>query len=313
VSASPELRRVLDAIAAAPEGPHVGGVLTLDAALAPPPPGADPGPAAVSRLRYEAWDLVAAHRRRGHTVVLAADPAAPDAAVAAEALGVEHVTAPARLGDGGPLLLASSFAYASAPCTLLERVGQPVALAPGPELRARAEAEGWPVVPGFDRAAGATGAARTAATYGAFLAATGVGLAAGLVARRRRTGVDAMTRTFGALGPALAGVRLHVQGREHLRERPAVFLVNHQSHLVDALVTFRLLGAGFTPVAKREVRDIPVLGPATRLADWAYVDRVGNRAQARAAIADAVGKLEQGVSVILAPEGTRSAGPRPGP
>ena len=123
-----------------------------------------------------------------------------------------------------------------------------------------------------------------------------------------------MARAFALLGPPLSGVRIEVQGEEHVRShRPAVFIINHQSSLVDAIVTFKLLRDGFTVVAKKEVRAIPGVGQAKWLAEWAFVDRVGDKAQAKAAIQDAVDKLGEGISVILAPEGTRSLGPRPGP
>lgn len=294
-------------------------------------------------LRYEVWDLVNAHRRRGHTLVLLSPLTADRAGPIARELGIEDVLcseAETRDGDltgrfARSLLtpaersqavaefaaergadLATAFAYAAdaTDAGVLDRVGTALAVDPDERLRAAAADRGWPVVDTFDRSAGPVGVARTIAVYGAFLTATGVGLAAGLRVRRRRPGVDAMTRTFARLGPAVSGIRINAQGEEHTRShRPAVFLINHQSHLVDAIVSFHLLRDGFTPVAKKEVRAIPAIGQATWLADWAYVDRVGDRSKARAATRDAVEKLEQGVSVILAPEGTRSVGPQVGP
>ena len=49
-----------------------------------------------------------------------------------------------------------------------------------------------------------------------------------------------------------------------------------------------------------------------RLADMAFVDR-GNTAQAKAALAPAVARLREGISLVMAPEGTRSATPALGP
>lgn len=294
-------------------------------------------------LRYEAWDLVKAHQRRSHTVVLVASVTRPEALPVAEELGIEHLLcSEAELSDGrltgrlrsstasaaekreameafaaeGGIDLRASFAYAAGhdDIPVLEAVANPTALGPDDRLRDQAATRGWPCIDTFYRAAGPLGVARTVASYGAFLASTGVGVVAGLRARRRRAGVDAMTRMFARIGPPLSGIGIAVQGEEHLHShRPAVFLVNHQSSLVDAIVTYRLLHDGFTPVAKREVRNIPAIGQATWLADWAYVDRVGDKKAAREAVQDAVDKLKAGVSMILAPEGTRSVGPKPGP
>ena len=49
-----------------------------------------------------------------------------------------------------------------------------------------------------------------------------------------------------------------------------------------------------------------------RLADMAFVDR-GNTTQAKAALAPAVARLREGISLVMAPEGTRSATPALGP
>lgn len=365
---NPPLGAVLERIGDAPEGPRVAAVFTLGAVLA----GGDAASAeaislhvegwarrpgaefhedgatwfrrqGAAGLRYEIWDVVNAHRRRGHTLVLLTSLTSDRAAPVAAELDIDHVlctevdirdgvltgqiarplhepsdmcAALSAFAAGHSIDLGVSFAYGS--CTadieVLDHVGQAVTVDPDAGLCAASCARRWSVVDVFDRTAGAVGVARTVASYGAFLASTGVGLAAGLRARRRRPGVDAMTRTFARLGPAVSGIRINVQNEHHTQQhRPAVFLINHQSHLVDAIVSFRLLRDGFTVVAKREVRDIPVVGQATWLADWAYVDRVGDKAQARAAIQGAVDKLQGGVSVILAPEGTRSVGPGVGP
>ena len=116
----------------------------------------------------------------------------------------------------------------------------------------------------------------------------------------------------GELGTALAGVRLDVRGAEHLESaRPAVFLFNHQSQL-DVLILAKLLRGGFTGVAKKEAANVPAFGLMFRLADVAFVDR-GNTAQAKAALAPAVARLREGISLVMAPEGTRSATPALGP
>lgn len=354
----PALKDLVTAIDAAPRGSKVLAFFDVDGTLTtqqPEPVAAGVTPdeaveqgraafraAGAAGLRYEAWELVGAHRRNGHTIVALSSQTPDRAEPVAHELGIEHVlTARPEVEDGrltgriaAPLTgegkaeaarrlaaerkadLGSCFAYGDSAddLPLLEAVGHPAAVAPDPELQRVAGQRGWTSVTAFDRVADTGGVARTVASYGGFLASTGVGLVTGLAHRRRRPGVDAMTKTFAELGPLLSGIDVQVQGEEHARSpRPAVFIINHQSSLVDAIVTFRVLRDGFTVVAKKEVRSIPLIGQATWLADWAYVDRVGDRAKARQAIAHAVEKLEAGVSVIIAPEGTRSYGPMPGP
>src|SRR3712207_9528545 len=92
------------------------------------------------------------------------------------------------------------------------------------------------------------------------------GVAIGALSGSRREAVDLGITLGGELGSALAGVRLDVQGAEHLAARPAVYLFNHQSQL-DVLVLAKLLRGGFTGVAKKELASTPGFGLAFRLAD----------------------------------------------
>jgi putative phosphoserine phosphatase/1-acylglycerol-3-phosphate O-acyltransferase len=133
------------------------------------------------------------------------------------------------------------------------------------------------------------------------------GLAAWLATRDRRAAIDATISAWGRWGTRAAGIGLDVQGAEHLRApRPAVYLLNHQSG-VDPIILCALLRGGFTAVAKKEIRANPVLGPAFAFAGVAFVDRA-DRAQALRALAPAVDALRGGLSLAVAPEGTRSPG-----
>jgi putative phosphoserine phosphatase/1-acylglycerol-3-phosphate O-acyltransferase len=102
-----------------------------------------------------------------------------------------------------------------------------------------------------------------------------------------------------------------VTGEAHLWEqRPAVFIFNHQSG-VDVLLLCRLLRRDIVGVAKQEIRRNPIFGPAFALAGVVFIDRFDHQ-RAVAALAPAVETLRRGVSIVLAPEGTRSATPRLG-
>jgi putative phosphoserine phosphatase/1-acylglycerol-3-phosphate O-acyltransferase len=75
---------------------------------------------------------------------------------------------------------------------------------------------------------------------------------------------------------------------------------------------FSLLRRGFTGVAKKEAENTPGFKTFMRMAEMAFIDR-GNTAKAIEALQPAVDRLNKGLSVCMAPEGTRSYSPRLGP
>jgi putative phosphoserine phosphatase/1-acylglycerol-3-phosphate O-acyltransferase len=155
--------------------------------------------------------------------------------------------------------------------------------------------------------------ARTAGVHGAMGAAAWAGLGLGLLNRSRDTLIE-LTGGVGAdLGLAVAGIDVDVVcGQEHLwSSRPCIFVFNHQSKL-DAILMMKLVRSHYTGVAKKEARNVPLFGPFFRLAGVAFVDRADAR-KAREALEPAVRKVrDEGLSLVIAPEGTRSATPRLG-
>ena len=87
-------------------------------------------------------------------------------------------------------------------------------------------------------------------------------------------------------------------------QRPAVFLFNHQS-AIDVLIIAKLLRKDFTAIAKQEIARNPLVGPVFRVADTVFVDRK-NQEKAIDALKPVVKTLQDGLSVAIAPEGTRS-------
>jgi 1-acyl-sn-glycerol-3-phosphate acyltransferase len=133
----------------------------------------------------------------------------------------------------------------------------------------------------------------------------GMGVGVALLRRNRRTGAELGMSLGSGLALAIAGIRVEVQGAEHLwSNRPAVYMINHQSP-IDPLVVGKILRGKFTGVVKKEVASIPVAGQFLRFANFAFIDR-GNTAQAKAVLQPAVERLRDGVSLAIAPEGTRS-------
>jgi len=291
-------------------------------------------------LYPEGWRLVEAHQRAGHTVVLASSATRFQVEPTARAMGVSHIlVSPVEIVNGictgrpgGPLLwragkaaavrefaaehgidLAESYAYSNGDedVPFLRAAGRSRAINPGRRLAEAARHYGWPVARFRSRRAGATDIARTVMGLAGMLGGFTAGVALGATTGSRREAVDLGTTLAGEVGSALAGVRLDVHGAEHLAARPAVFLFNHQSQL-DVLILAKLLRGGFTGVAKKELANSPGFGVMFRLADVAFVDRQDN-AQARKALEPAVQKLRDGISLVIAPEGTRSATPALGP
>ena len=80
---------------------------------------------------------------------------------------------------------------------------------------------------------------------------------------------------------------------------------NHRSYL-DIVVILSYLNAAF--LAKKELKSWPIFGLAARRGNTVFVDRSSaqSRAMARKALAQ---RLSQGISVVVFPEGTTSAGP----
>jgi putative phosphoserine phosphatase/1-acylglycerol-3-phosphate O-acyltransferase len=293
-------------------------------------------------LHHGAWRLVRAHQNLGHTVVIATSATAMQVMPMARELGIEHVLctrletvdgvltgrlAGRTLWGAGKLAAAREFArrkriplsnchaYGNGDedLPLLDAVGYPHPVNPGRLLARHAADRGWRTIrlPGRSSRLNPMPLIRTTALMGSFAAAVGAGAVAGILTQDHRGGVDLATSLFGRLGAAVGNITIDVIGEQHAARRPAVFFINHQSTLIDALVTSHVIQRGFTVVAKAELREAPVLGSLLGMADVAFVDR-SDTAKAIAGLGLAVEKLRSGVSIAMAPEGTRSLSPRVG-
>jgi putative phosphoserine phosphatase/1-acylglycerol-3-phosphate O-acyltransferase len=210
--------------------------------------------------------------------------------------------------------LDASYGYANGDedVEFLACVGNPRPVNPEPELAAVAQARGWQVESFVPRTcASPLDLPRTVAAFGG-LAASGV-LAAGLglINRSRRVTANTLVTFGGDLMLGLAGVEVVVTGEHHAwTHRPAVFIFNHQS-LLDPLAVFKVVQRDVTPIGKKEVERMPLLGQLAWLMNAALVDRGDSRA-AKAALAPALDRLADGYSILIAPEGTRSLTARVG-
>jgi len=103
----------------------------------------------------------------------------------------------------------------------------------------------------------------------------------------------------------LMRVRVRVQG-EPVRNRAVLFVSNHVSW-ADIVVIGSISPVAF--VAKREVRDWPLVGITAEVQRTVFVDRT-RRHQAAEAVNEIVNRLHGGTSVVLFAEGTSSDGNR---
>lgn len=103
----------------------------------------------------------------------------------------------------------------------------------------------------------------------------------------------------------VSGVEVTVEGLHNLiRDRGIIYMANHQS-MFDILVLFAHLPVQFRWLAKKELFQIPLFGPALTRAGHICIDRSDRRAAHRSLL-NAAGKIASGVSVIIFPEGSRS-------
>lgn len=292
-----------------------------------------------ARVYPEGWRLVQAHHRMGHTVVLASSATRFQLEAAARTLGIDYILSTGLESDADGVLtgradlptlwragkaravrdfaaehgvdLAESYAYSNGneDIDFLSQVGHPAATTPEDKLRAYATEHDWPVLDFRGRGfPGVPTMVRSAAALGGILTGIGTGAALGLLNGSRERAVSSIMALSSEYSLGLAGVSVDTLGEQHVWEhRPAVFVFNHQSQL-DVFVICHLLRRDFTGVAKQELLKDPVFGPLFRFAGVAFVDRSGNT-DPRLSLAPALEKLREGVSIVIAPEGTRSLTP----
>jgi putative phosphoserine phosphatase / 1-acylglycerol-3-phosphate O-acyltransferase len=293
-------------------------------------------------LFHGTWRLVRAHQNKGHTVVIATSATPMQVKPMARELGIDHVLCTELETEHGvltgglagrppweegkaaavrefakreriPLKNCHAYANGDEDVPFLEAVGFPHPVNPGSDLARHARERGWQTVRFRSKRSQfhPMALARTTGLLGGFAAAVGAGTVVGLLTNDSRGGVDLATSLFGRLAGQLGNIHFDVTGEEHTTHRPAVFFINHQSTVIDALATSRVVQRGFTVVAKAEVKKIPVLGQLLSLADVAFVDRAST-SKAVSALQPAVDRLRAGVSIAISPEGTRSLSPKIG-
>ncbi|HXO52298.1 MAG TPA: HAD-IB family hydrolase/lysophospholipid acyltransferase family protein, partial [Mycobacterium sp.] len=289
----------------------------------------------VGRIYPEMRELVRAHMARGHTVVLSSSALTVQVEPVARFLGIQNVLSnkfetdehgqltgevltPIIWGPGkaravqafsarNGVDLSKSYFYADGDedVALMYLVGNPRPTNPAGKLAAVAAKRGWPVLR-FTSRSGSNPVSQLRTVVGVAsmmpIAAGAIGL--GLLTRNRRTGVNFFTSAFGRVLLTATGVSLNVLGEENLTaERPAVFIFNHRNQ-VDPIIAGRLVSDNFTSVGKKELENDPIVGTMGKIMDAAFIDRDDPKKAV-----EGLRKVEQlarkGLSILIAPEGTR--------
>jgi putative phosphoserine phosphatase/1-acylglycerol-3-phosphate O-acyltransferase len=289
----------------------------------------------------EARALVQAHRRKGHTIAVVSSATRYQIDPLARDFGIEHVLctrlevkngrftgrviepncysegkaiAAREFGAPRGIAFKESYFYTDSEedLALLEIVGKPRPTNPSSRLAEIAATRGWPAHRFTSRGTpGPLAVVRTTLAISALFGSLMLGVPAAVLGWNWRRGINIAITTWGELGTALVGIDVSVSGEEHLwSHRPAVFIFNHQSG-VDMLLLCRLLRRDIIAVAKQEVRRNPIFGPVFAAAGTVFIDRFDHD-KAVVALKPVVESIRQGLSLVLAPEGTRSPTPCPG-
>jgi putative phosphoserine phosphatase/1-acylglycerol-3-phosphate O-acyltransferase len=287
------------------------------------------------RIYPEMRALVRAHMARGHTVVLSSSALTVQVEPVATFLGMTNVLSNKfETDDDGVLTgevktpiiwgpgkaravqgfaakngvdLTKSYFYADGDedVALMYLVGNPRPTNPGGKMEAVAVKRGWPVLRFTSRSGSSpVSQIRTVAGLATLVPAAAGAVGLGLLSRNRRVGVNFFTSTWSRLLMASIGIDLNVLGEENLTaQRPAVFLFNHRNQ-ADPFIAGRLVSDNFTSVGKKELESNPIMGPIGKVLDAAFIDRDDPKAAV-----ESLKKIEElarkGLSVLIAPEGTR--------
>jgi putative phosphoserine phosphatase/1-acylglycerol-3-phosphate O-acyltransferase len=289
----------------------------------------------VGRIYPEMRDLVRAHQARGHTVVLSSSALTVQVEPVARYLGIDNVLSnkfetdengcltgevlrPILWGPGkaravqafaakNGVDLSKSYFYADGDedVALMYLVGNPRPTNPAGKLAAVAAKRGWPVLRFTSRSgANPVSQLRTVAGIASMAPIAAGALGLGLLTRNKRTGVNFFTSTFGRTLLTLTGINLNVLGKENLTaQRPAVFIFNHRNQ-ADPMIAGTLVKDNFTSVGKKELENDPIVGTMGKIMDAAFIDR-DDPQKAVEGLRKVEELARKGLSILIAPEGTR--------
>lgn len=288
----------------------------------------------------EMRDILEAHRKAGHTLVVATSASRYQAEPAVKALGIDHLLctelevkdgkltgridgenlygagkaaaiAQFVTQQGASLDQTHFYADGSEEVGLMQSVGHPHPVNPGSKLLEAAKSNHWPVLRlGSRGSAKPADFIRTLAGMASIGPILQTGLAVGAITQDKRAFANTVMPAWINSNMRLAGVKMKVSGRQHLwSRRPAVFIFNHRN-FYDGMIAAALVKTDYAAIARKDMGDNPIGKLIQKIMPTILIDRgsgsARKAAQALQPIVDAM--QNEGYSVMLAPEGTRTRG-----
>ncbi len=124
-----------------------------------------------------------------------------------------------------------------------------------------------------------------------------------------RAKIDKILRHWAERLLGIISVQMSVVGEENIHleaGRAHMIMCSHTSNY-DIPATFAVMPGSIRMLAKKELKKIPIFGHAIARSEMPFVDRI-NRKQAIKDLAYAKAKMESGIILWVAPEGTRTHG-----
>jgi putative phosphoserine phosphatase/1-acylglycerol-3-phosphate O-acyltransferase len=289
----------------------------------------------VDLIYPEMRELVRAHHDRGHRVLLSSSALPNQVEPIARYLGIETVLCNRFETDADGVLtgevvrpivygpsksevvqgfarehgldLRQSYFYADGDedLPLMYAVGHPRPTNPGRRMAHIAQRRGWPVLNFASRGSqGLQHRLRSVVGVAALAPISAAAVSLGVLTRNRRRGVNLLTDQWPNVFLRINGVHLNVHGEDNLtKDLPAVFIFNHRNNF-DPIFAAALIRNDYTGVAKKELQSNPILNAIGKVVDVAFIDR-SDTSSSVAALDTIQDKLADGISILIAPEGTR--------
>ena len=139
----------------------------------------------------------------------------------------------------------------------------------------------------------------------AFPYAAGVGLWAALFPKSFKPRMGGLVHFWGRTVLKILGIELVLEGTENLRNNGEIIMTNHVNEL-SLPVFASIWPANGTVIKKQEFHRVPIIGRTMRAIGFIPIDR-SNRASGMASLERAAQRMrDEGATLLIAPEGTRS-------
>ena len=277
--------------------------------------------------------LIASHLEKGHKVVIISAATSYQINPIAKELGISDIfctemevkkgkftgnvdemcwgegkaNAGRKFAKANDIDLSKSFFYTDSidDYPLLEIVGKPFATNPDSALSQIAFENDWPILRFKElREKPVVNGFRTIMAASSIYPSILKGLAKGAMTMSKQEAINTTLASMGDLGAKFAGLDIAIKGKHNLEDfRPAVFCFNHQSS-ADVIIILKLLRKDVTGIAKKELEMTPI-GPLFKALGAIFIDR-SDKAKALKSMGIAAEALKSGISIAIAPEGTRS-------